>query len=135
MRPYITQMTGFVKDAFIPGEAYRIQLKTESAVRNSIDHDLWYDISSNNMKGMTKTKLLDVMAKGVVTIFLGFKENQTIAVFETHGIVAAAGYNLRATTSDEILISARDYANGDCHHGDFDIYIDRLTVGDDNNER
>lgn len=134
MRPYITQVTGFVKDAFIPGEAYRIKLKTESAVRHSIDVDLWDDLSSHRIGSMTKEKLLDVMDKGVVTIFLGFEENQTIAVFETYGIEAAGGHNLRATSPDQLRISARDYANGDCHHGDFDIYIDRLTVGGDDNE-
>ena len=131
MRPYITQVTGFVKDAFIPGEAYRIQLKTESAIRHSIDYDLWDEISSHKQGPMTKAKLLDAMNKGVVAIFLGFEENQTIAVFDTYGIEAAGGHNLRATSSDEIRINARDYANGDCHHGDFDIYIDRLTVGGD----
>jgi len=136
MRPYITQVTGFVKDAFIPGEAYRIQLKTESAVQHSIDHDLWDDLSSHRLGSMTKEKLFDVMDKGVAAIFLGFEENLTIAVFETYGIEAAGGINLRATSPDEIRISARDYANGDYHHGDFDIYIDRLLTiyGGDNNE-
>lgn len=134
MRPYITQVTGFVKDAFVPGEAYRIQLKTESAVQNSIDCDLWDDLSSRRQGSMTKAKLLDAMDKGVASIFLGFEENQTIAVFETYGIKAAGGRNLRATSPDKIRISARDYANGDCHHGDFDIYIDRLTVGGEYNE-
>ena len=133
MRPYITQVTGFVKDAFIPGEAYRIQLKTESAVRNSIDCDLWDDISSYPPAPLTKTKLLDAMDKGVTAIFLGFEENLTVAVFETYGIRAAGKRNLRAESPDQIRISARDYANGDYHHGDFDIYIDRLTI-DDNNE-
>jgi hypothetical protein len=126
-------VTGFVKNAFIPGEAYRIQLKTESAVRNSIDCDLWDDISSHRIGSMTKAKLLDVMEKGIAAIFLGFEENQTIAVFETYGIEAAGGHNLRATSPDELRINARDYANGDCHHGDFDIYIDRLII-DDHNE-
>ena len=126
MRPYITQVTGFVKDAFIPGEAYRIKLKTEIAVRHSIDCDKWDDISSTRTGSMAKVKVLDVMAKGVVAIFLGFEENQTIAVFETYGIEAAGGHNLRATSPDQLRISARDYANGDYHHGDFDIYIDRL---------
>ena len=134
MRPYITQVTGFVKDAFVPGEAYRIQLKTESAVQNSIDCDLWDDLSSRRQGSMTKAKLLDAMDKGVASIFLGFEENQTIAVFETYGIKAAGGRNLRSTSPDKIRISARDYANGDYHHGDFDIYIDRLTVGGDNDE-
>ncbi len=133
MRPYITQVTGFVKDAFIPGEAYRIQLKTESAVRNSIDCDLWDDISSYPPAPLTKTKLLDAMDKGVAAIFVGFEENLTVAVFETYGIRAAGGRNLRTESPDQIRISARDYANGDYHHGDFDIYIDRLTI-DDNNE-
>lgn len=133
MRPYITQVTGFVKNAFIPGEAYRIYLKTESAVRNSIDCDMWDDISSHRQGSVTKTKLLDVMDKGVTAIFLGFDENQTIAVFETYGIEVAAKHNLRAESPDQLRINARDYANGDYHHGDFDIYIDRLIV-DDNNE-
>jgi len=133
LRPYITQVTGFVKNAFIPGEAYRIQLKTESAVRNSIDCDLWDDISSHRIGSMTKAKLLDAMEKGIAAIFLGFEENQTIAVFETYGIEAAGEHNLRATSPDELRINARDYANGDCHHGDFDIYIDRLII-DDHNE-
>ena len=133
MRPYITQVTGFVRNAFIPGEAYRIQLKTESAVRNSIDCDAWDDISSHRQGSMTKTKLLDVMDKGIVAVFLGFEDNLTVAVFETYGIKAAGGINLRAASSDWIRINARDYANGDYHHGDFDIYIDRLTI-DDNNE-
>lgn len=133
MRPYITQVTGFVKNAFIPGEAYRIQLKTESAVRHSIDCDKWDDISSTRTGSMMKVKVLDVMDKGVVAIFLGFEENQTIAVFETYGIEAAGGHNLRATSPDHLRISARDYANGDYHHGDFDIYIDRLTIGGDCN--
>lgn len=128
MRPYITQVTGFVKNAFIPGEAYRIQLKTECAVRHSIDCDMWDDISSSRTGSMTKVKLLDVMDKGIAAIFLGFEENQTIALFETYGIDAAGGRNLRATAPDQIRISARDYANGDCHHGDFDIYIDRMMV-------
>lgn len=127
MRPYITQVTGFVKDAFIPGVAYRIQLKNESAVRHSIDCDLWDDLSSNRQGSMTKTKLLDVMDKGVTAIFLGFEENQTIAVFETYGIEAADGHNLRATSPDNLRINARDYANGDYHHDDFDIYIDKLN--------
>lgn len=126
MRPYITQVTGFVKDAFIPGEAYRIKLKTEIAVRHSIDCDKWDDISSTRTGSMAKVKVLDVMDKGVVAIFLGFEENQTIAVFETYGIEAAGGHNLRATSPDQLRISARDYANGDYHHGDFDIYIDKL---------
>ena len=133
MRPYITQVTGFVKNAFIPGEAYRIQLKTESAVRNSIDCDVWDDISSHRQGSMTKTKLLDVMDKGIVAVFLGFEDNLTVAVFETYGIKAAGRINLRAASSDWIRINARDYANGDYHHGDFDIYIDRLSI-DDNNE-
>ena len=135
MRPYITQVTGFVPDAFIPGEAYRIQLKTESAVRYSIDCDKWDDISSSRPGSMTKAKLLDIMDKGIVSIFLGFENNLygTVAVFETYGIEAAGGHNLRATSPDELRINARDYANGDCHHGDFDIYIDRLTI-DNNNE-
>jgi hypothetical protein len=79
---------------------------------------------------MVKVKVLDVMDKGVVAIFLGFEENQTIAVFETYGIEAAGGHNLRATSPDQLRISARDYANGDYHHGDFDIYIDRMTVSE-----
>ena len=130
MRPYITQVTGFVKDAFIPGEAYRVQLKTESAVRSSIDCDLWDDISSYPPAPLTKTKLLDAMDKGVAAIFLGFEENLTVAVFETYGIQAAGGHNLRASTPDQLRISAKAYANGDCHHGDFDIYIDRMTVSE-----
>lgn len=135
MRPYVTQVTGFVKDAFVPGEAYRIQLKTESAVRNSIDCDLWDIITSYSAADLTKAKLLDAMDKGVVAIFLGFEENLTVAVFETYGIKAAGKYNLRAVTPDRLRINARDYANGDYHHGDFDIYIDRLIVRGDNNER
>jgi hypothetical protein len=119
-------VTGFIKNAFIPGEAYRIQLKTESAVRNSIDCDLWDDISSSRIGSMTKTKLLDVMEKGIAAIFLGFEDNLTVAVFETYGIGAAGGYNLRATSPDKLRINARDYANGDCHHGDFDIYIENI---------
>lgn len=134
MRPYITQVTGFVKNAFIPGEAYRLQLKTESAVQHSIDCDVWDDISSHRQGSMTKAKLLDVMDKGVAAIFLGFEENQTIAVFETYGIEAAGGHNLRATSPDQLRINARDYANGDYHHGDFDIYIDRLIIGGVTNE-
>ena len=135
MRPYITQVTGFIKNAFIPGEAYRIQLKTESAVRNSIDCDVWDDISSHRQGSMTKTKLLDVMDKGIVAVFLGFEDNLTVAVFETYGIKAAGRINLRAASSDWIRINARDYANGDYHHGDFDIYIDRLTpIGGATNE-
>ena len=130
MRPYITQVTGFVKNAFIPGEAYQIQLKTESAVRHSIDCDKWDDISSTRTGSMMKVKVLDVMDKGVAAIFLGFEENQTIAVFATYGIEAAGGHNLRATSPDHLRISARDYANGDYHHGDFDIYIDRLMVAE-----
>lgn len=130
MRPYITQVTGFVKDAFIPGEAYRIKLKTEIAVRHSIDCDKWDDISSSRTGSMTKVKVLDVMDKGVVAIFLGFEENHTIAVFETYGIEAAGGHNLRASTPDQLRISAKAYANGDYHHGDFDIYIDRMTVSE-----
>jgi hypothetical protein len=119
-------VTGFIKNAFIPGEAYRIQLKTESAVRNSIDCDLWDDISSSRIGSMTKTKLLDVMDKGVTAIFLGFEDNLTVAVFETYGIEAAGGHNLRATSPDKLRINARDYANGDFHHGDFDIYIENI---------
>ena len=135
MRPYITQVTGFIKDAFIPGEAYRIQLKTESAVRNSIDCDLWDDISSYPPAPLTKVKLLDAMDKGVTAVFLGFEDNLTVAVFETYGIKAAGGINLRAASSNWIRINARDYANGDYHHGDFDIYIDRLTpIGGATNE-
>lgn len=130
MRPYITQVTGFVKDAFIPGKAYRVQLKTESAVRNSIDCDLWDDIASYPPAPLTKTKLLDAMDKGVAAIFLGFEENLTVAVFETYGIQAAGGHNLRASTPDQLRISAKAYANGDCHHDDFDIYIDRMTVSE-----
>lgn len=129
MRPYITQVTGFVKDAFVPGEAYRIQLKTENAVRNSIDCDLWDDISSHRQGSMTKTKLLDVMDKGVAAIFLGFEENQTIAVFETYGIEAAGGHNLRATSPDQLRISAKAYATA-IMNGDYDIYIDRMTVSE-----
>ena len=127
MRPYITQVTGFTKDAFIPGTAYRIILKTESAVRNSIDCDMWDDISSSRIGSMTKTKLLDIMDKGVVAIFIGFEDNLTVAVFETYGIDAAAGLNLRASAPDPIRINARDYANGDSY-GDFDIFIDRMKA-------
>lgn len=129
MRPYITQVTGFVKDAFIPGEAYRIRLKTESAVRNSIDCDLWDDISSNRQGSMTKTKLLDAMNKGVAAIFLGFEENLTVAVFKTYGIESAGGHNLRATSPDELRISAKAYATA-IMNGDYDIYVDRMTVSE-----
>ena len=128
MRPYITQVTGFTKYAFVPGEAYQIMLKTESAVRHSIEHDKWDDISSSRTGSMTKAKLLDVMDKGVVAIFLGFEDNMTIAVFETYGIKAAAGHNLRASSPDQIRINAKDYANGDYHHGDFDIFIDKMKA-------
>lgn len=127
MRPYITQVTGFVKDAFIPGAAYRIRMKTECVVQHSIDCDLWDDLSSHRQGSMTKVKLLDAMNKGVDAIFLGFEENQTIAVFETYGIEAAGGKNLRATSPDKLRINARDYANGDYHHDEFDIYIDKLN--------
>lgn len=129
MRPYITQVTGFVKNAFIPGEAYRIQLKTENAVRNSIDCDLWDDISSHRQGSMTKTKLLDAMNKGVVAIFLGFEENLTVAVFETYGIEAAGGHNLRATSPDQLRINAKAYATA-IMNGDYGIYIDRMTVSE-----
>ena len=128
MRPYITQVTGFTKDAFIPGKAYQIMLKTENAIRNSIDCDMWDDISSSRTGSMTKVKVLDVMDKGVVAIFLGFEENHTIAVFETYGIKAASGLNLKATSPDRIRISAQDYANGDPHHVEFDIFIDRMKA-------
>lgn len=127
MRPYITQVTGFTKDAFIPGEAYRIQLKTENAIRNSIDYDMWDDISSSRIGSMTKTKLFNIMSKGIDAIFLGFENNLTVAVFETYGIAAATGHNLRASTPDQIRINARDYANGDSY-GDFDIFIDRMKA-------
>lgn len=127
MRSYITQVTGFTKDAFIPGKAYQIMLKTENAIRNSIDCDMWDDISSSRTGSMTKTKLFNIMRKGIVAIFLGFENNLTVAVFETYGIDAAAGLNLRASTPDQIRINARDYANGDSY-GDFDIFIDRLTA-------
>lgn len=130
MRPYITQVTGFAKDSFIPGEAYRIQLKTESAVRNSIDCDMWDDISSSRRGSMSKAKLLDVMDKGVTAIFLGFEENRTVAVFETYGIEAAGGHNLRAASPDQLRIFARAYANGDYHHEDFDIYIAKMTISE-----
>ena len=129
MRPYITQVTGFVKDAFIPGEAYRIKLKTEIAVRHSIDCDKWDDISSHRQGSMTKTKLLDAMGKGVAAIFLGFEENQTIAVFETYGIEAAGGHNLRATSPDQLRINAKAYATA-IMNGDYGIYIDRMTVSE-----
>lgn len=129
MRPYVTQVTGFVKDAFVPGEAYRIQLKTENAVRHSIDCDLWDDISSNRQGSMTKTKLLDAMNKGVVAIFLGFEENLTVAVFDTYGIDAAGGRNLRATAPDQLRINAKAYATA-IMNGDYDIYIDRMTVSE-----
>lgn len=129
MRPYITQVTGFVKDAFVPGEAYRIQLKTENAVRNSIDCDLWDDISAYPPATLTKTKLLDAMDKGVAAIFLGFEENLTVAVFETYGIKAAGGHNLRASTPDQLRISAKAYATA-IMNGDYDIYIDRMTVSE-----
>lgn len=128
MRPYITQVTGFTKDAFIPGGAYRIQLKTENAVRNSIDYDRWDDISSSRIGSMTKTKLFNIMSKGIDAIFLGFEDNLTVAVFETYGIDAAAGLNLKAVSPDRIRISAQDYANGDPHHVEFDIFIDRLIA-------
>lgn len=127
MRPYITQVTGFTKDAFIPGKAYQIMLKTESVVRHSIDCDKWDDISSSRTGSMTKLKLLGIMDKGVVAIFLGFENNLTVAVFETYGIAAATGHNLRASTPDRIRINARDYANGDSY-GDFDIFIDKMKV-------
>lgn len=129
MRPYITQVTGFVKDAFIPGEAYRVQLKTENAVRNSIDCDLWDDISSHRQGSMTKTKLLDAMGKGVAAIFLGFEENLTVAVFETYGIEAAGGHNLRATSPDQLRINAKAYATAIMNE-DYGIYIDRMTVSE-----
>lgn len=129
MRPYVTQVTGFVKDAFVPGEAYRIQLKTENAVRHSIDCDLWDDISSNRQGSMTKTKLLDAMNKGVAAIFLGFEENLTVAVFETYGIESAGGHNLRTVSPDRLRISAKAYATA-IMNGDYGIYIDRMTVSE-----
>ena len=128
MRPYITQITGFTKDAFIPGKAYRIVLKTENAIRRSIDCDMWDDISSSRIGSMTKTKLFNIMSKGIDAIFLGFEDNLTVAVFETYGIDAAAGLNLKAASPDRIRISAQDYANGDPHHVDFDIFIDKMKV-------
>ena len=128
MRSYITQVTGFTKDAFIPGKAYQIMLKTENAIRNSIDCDMWDDISSSRTGSMTKTKLFNIMSKGIDAIFLGFEYNNTIAVFETYGIKAASGLNLKATSPDRIRISAQDYANGDPHHVDFDIFIDKMKA-------
>ena len=128
MRSYITQVTGFTKDAFIPGKAYQIMLKTENAIRNSIDCDMWDDISSSRTGSMTKTKLFNIMSKGIDAIFLGFEYNNTIAVFETYGIKAASGLNLKATSPDRIRISAQDYANGDPHHVEFDIFIDKMKA-------
>lgn len=128
MRPYITQVTGFTKDAFIPGKAYQIMLKTENAIRRSIDCDMWDDISSSRIGSMTKTKLFNIMSKGIDAIFLGFEDNLTVAVFETYGIDAAAGLNLKAASPDQIRISAQDYANGCPSHVDFDIFIDRMKA-------
>lgn len=127
MRPYITQVTGFTKDAFIPGKAYRIMLKTENAIQRSIDWDKLCDISLSRLD--LKTKLLNIMAKeGIDAIFLGFEYNLTVAVFETYGIDAATGLNLKAASPDRIRISAQDYANGDPHHVDFDIFIDKMEA-------
>ena len=130
MRPYITQVTGFTQDAFIPGKAYRIMLKTENAIRNSIDCDMWDDISSSRTGSMTITKLFNIMRKGIDAIFIGFEDNLTVAVFETYGIDAAAGVNLKAASPDRIRISAQDYANGDSNHVDFDIFIDKMKAVD-----
>ena len=128
MRSYITQVTGFTKDAFIPGKAYQIMLKTENAVCNSIDCDMWDDISSSRIGSMTKTKLFNIMSKGIVAIFLGFEDNNTVAVFETYEINAASGLNLKAASPDRIRISAQDYANGDPYHVEFDIFIDKMKA-------
>lgn len=128
MRPYITQVTGFTKDAFIPGKAYQIMLKTENAIQRSIDWDTWDDISSSRTGSMTITKLFNIMSKGIDAIFIGFEDNLTVAVFETYGIDAAAGLNLKTASPDRIRISAQDYANGDPHHVDFDIFIDKMKA-------
>lgn len=128
MRPYITQVTGFTKDAFIPGKAYRIMLKTENAIQRSIDCDMWDDISSSRTGSMTITKLFNIMRKGIDVIFLGFEDNMTVAVFKTYEIRVALGLNLKAASPDQIRISAQDYANGDSNHVDFDIFIDKMKA-------
>lgn len=130
MRGKTIKVTGFTSDAFIVGRAYRIRIDSEYDLMDALDYDFYDDIEHGGFadQGLTKSKLIDVMEKGVDAIFVGFNENRTIAYFDTYAFEAVRHKNCRAASPDSLKITADRYANGDSINDTFSIYIDELEV-------
>lgn len=130
MRGKTVKVTGFTSDAFIVGRAYRIKIESGYDIINALDCDFYDDIEHGGFadQGLTKSKLIDVMEKGVDAIFVGFNENRTIAYFNTYAFEAIRHKNCRAASPDSLKITADRYANGDNMSDTFSIYIDELGV-------
>lgn len=130
MRGKTIKVTGFTSDAFVMGRAYRIRIDSEYDLMDAIDCDFYDDIEHGRFadQDLTKTKLIDLMEKGIDAIFVGFNENRTIAYFETYAIEAVRCKNCRVSSPDSLKITADRYASGDNTSDTFSIYIDELEV-------
>lgn len=130
MRGKTIKVTGFTSDAFVMGRAYRIRIDSEYDLMDAIDYDFYDDIEHGRFadQGLTKSKLIDVMEKGIDAIFVGFNENRTIAYFETYAIEAVRCKNCRVGSPDSLKITADRYASDDNINDTFSIYIDELEV-------
>lgn len=104
MKQKIVSIPAFEPFAFTCGHPYRIRFRSRTALKESIDYDLFDAIVSEKHDNA----LYEIAGKGLNAIFLGFKCNNTIAVFSTYDIVILRGHSPLLEAHDEVSINAWD---------------------------
>jgi hypothetical protein len=120
MKHDIISIPAFGPFAFTCGHPYRIRFNSRTALKESIDYDLFDAIVSEKHDNA----LYEIAGKGFTAIFLGFKCNNTIAVFSTYDIIILRGHSLLLESPDDVNINARD--NCVTHDGYIAVEIDEV---------
>lgn len=120
MKQRIVSIPAFGPFAFTYGHPYRIRFKSRTALKESIDYDLFDAVVSKKHDDA----LYEIAGKGLNAIFLGFKCNNTIAVFSTYDIMILCGISLLSGSPDKVSINVRD--NCITHDGYIAVEIDEV---------
>lgn len=116
----IVPTPAFGSDAFTCGHPYRLRFRSRTALKESIDYDLFETIVSEKKDNI----LYENAGKGFNAIFLGLKCNNTIAVFATYDIIILQGHSPLFESPDALSIKVRD--NCVTHDGYIAVIIDEV---------
>lgn len=120
----IVSIPAFGSNAFTCGHPYRIRFKSRTALKESIDYDLFETIVTEKHDN----SLYEIAGKGLNAIFLGLKCSNTIAVFSTYDIIILRGHSLLLESPDIVNINVRD--NCITHDGYIAVEIDEVGYYD-----